>query len=163
MKRILVISDSHGYLNHIREILKKENPDMIIHLGDCVRDVYELQREFPSHNIEYVKGNCDIVQEPEEKILLIEDKKILICHGHTYQVKSGYLNIEYAAKEKQVDAVLFGHTHQAFYNHHNGIVMLNPGSIGFSVLSPASYGWLIIDGDMIKTDVQFMDLQHGRS
>ncbi len=157
MKRILVFSDSHGYLDHIREILKKEKPDMIIHLGDCVRDVYELRKEFPEHTIEYVKGNCDIVQEPEEKLLLIEGKKVLICHGHTYQVKSGYLNIEYGAKEKQADAVLFGHTHQAFYNHHNGLVMLNPGSIGFSVLSPASYGWLVIDEDQIKTEVKFIE------
>ena len=156
MKRILVFSDSHGYLDHIREILKKEQPDMIIHLGDCVRDVYELQREFPEHTIEYVKGNCDIVREPEEKILLIEGKRILICHGHTYNVKSGYLNIEYGAKEKQADAVLFGHTHQAFYNHHNGLVMLNPGSIGFSVLNPSSYGWLYVDGDSIKTEVCFI-------
>ena len=157
MKRILVFSDSHGYLDHIREILKKEQPDMIIHLGDCVRDVYELRREFPEHTIEYVKGNCDILQEPEEKLLLIEGKKVLICHGHTYQVKSGYLNIEYGAKEKEADAVLFGHTHQAFYNHHNGLVMLNPGSIGFSVLNSPSYGWLIIDGDEIKTEVKFLE------
>jgi len=157
MKRILVFSDSHGYLDNMRDILNKEEPDMVIHLGDYVKDVYTIKAEFPEIPIEFVKGNGDLVSEPAEKILFIEDKKVLICHGHTYHVKSGYLNLEYGAKEKGVDAVLFGHTHQAFYNNHNGLVMLNPGSIGYSVLNPASYGWLTIDGDLVKSDVKFIE------
>ena len=157
MKRILVFSDSHGYLDHMRAVLSKETPDMVIHLGDCVNDVYEMRKEFPDIPFEFVKGNCDLAQEPVEKILLIEEKKVMICHGHMYHVKSGYLNIEYSAKEKQVDAVLFGHTHQAFYNNHNGVVMLNPGSIGYGILNPASYGWLTIDGEHVKTDVVFIE------
>lgn len=158
MKRILVFSDSHGYLDHMRAVLKQEKPDLVIHLGDCLRDVYQIRTEFPEIPIEYVKGNCDISNtESVEKILFIENKKVMICHGHAYNVKSGYLNIEYGAKEKQADAVLFGHTHRAFYNNHNGLVMLNPGSIGFSVLNPASYGWLTIDGELIKADVAFIE------
>ena len=160
MKRILVFSDSHGYLDYMRRVLKEEKPDMVIHLGDCVRDVYQLKTEFPDIPIENVKGNCDLsVTEPAEKILLVEDKKVMICHGHAYNVKSGYLTIEYAAKEKGVDAVLFGHTHQAFYNNHNGVVMLNPGSIGFAIIQPASYGWLTVDGDCVKADVVFIEKQ----
>lgn len=157
MKRILVFSDSHGYLDHMREILKNETPDMVVHLGDCVKDVYAIKQDFPEIPIEFVKGNCDLAQEPVEKILLIEGKKVMICHGHTYHVKSDYLNVEYAAKEKQADAVLFGHTHKAFYNNNNGPVMLNPGSIGFTVLSPASYGWLTIDQNLVKADVVFIE------
>ena len=79
-------------------------------------------------------------------------KRILV-----FSDSHGYLNIEYGAKEKQADEVLFGHTHQAFYNHHNGLVMLNPGSIGFAVLNPASYGLLVIDGENIKTEVRFLE------
>ena len=157
MKRILVFSDSHGYLEHIRKVLQTEAPDLVIFLGDGLNDLYQIKREFPELPMEYVKGNCDLAQEKEEKLLLIEGKRVLICHGHTYHVKSGYLNIEYGAKDKQADVVLFGHTHQAFYNHHNGLVMLNPGSIGFSVLNPVSYGWLIIDGEDIRTEVRFLE------
>ena len=54
--------------------------------------------------MEQVPGNCDCRQEVQERILLIEGKKILICHGHTFNVKAGYLNLEYAAEERKVDA-----------------------------------------------------------
>lgn len=156
MKRILVFSDSHGYLDNMRDVLNKETPDLVVHLGDYVRDVYAIKKEFPDVSIEFVKGNGDLEAEPVEKILLIEDKKVMICHGHTYNVKSGYLNIEYGAREKGVDAVLFGHTHQALYNNHGGLVMLNPGSVGYSVLNRPSYGWLTVDGDLVKADVKFI-------
>lgn len=156
MKRILVFSDSHGFLDNIRDVLKKEEPDLVVHLGDYVRDVYAIKAEFPDVPIEFVKGNGDFESEPVEKILLVEDKKVMICHGHTYNVKSGYWSIEYTAREKGVDAVLFGHTHQAFYNNHGGLIMLNPGSVGYSVLNCPSYGWLTIDGDLVKADVKFI-------
>ncbi|MFQ7716848.1 MAG: hypothetical protein ACLRIT_10360 [Blautia sp.] len=70
--------------------------------------------------MEQVPGNCDCSQEPVERILLIEGKRILICHGHTFNVKAGYLNLEYAAEERRVDAALFEHT-PGFYDKHNRI------------------------------------------
>jgi len=157
MKKILVFSDSHGFMDNMRMVLCNETPDMMIHLGDCWEDACKLHEEFPDIPLEQVPGNCDFQRGPFEKILIIEEKKILICHGHTYHVKSGYLNIEYSAKEKGVDAVLFGHTHQAFYNNHNGLVMLNPGSIGCSVLNPASYGYLTVGEEVLRADVGFIE------
>ena len=35
MKRILVLSDSHGNVNNMIYAVKETDPDMIIHLGDC--------------------------------------------------------------------------------------------------------------------------------
>lgn len=159
MKRIMVFSDSHGYMEHMIEAVRNGQPDMVIHLGDCWRDGQQLKEEFPDMVIEQVPGNCDMSQEMAERILLIEGKRVLICHGHTYQVKSGYLNIQYGAMEKEVDVVLFGHTHQAYYNYHNGLVMLNPGSVGLSYIKPASYGWLYIDtdNDKISVNVEFLE------
>lgn len=73
-------------------------------------------------------------------------KKILLCHGHEYGVKSGYLNLQYAAREKGADIVLFGHTHQVFYDQTSQLAMLNPGSIGEPrYYGKNSYGILIIE------------------
>jgi putative phosphoesterase len=118
-----------------------------------------LRTEFPGLTIEQVPGNCDVSSEVAERILIIEGKRVLICHGHTYHVKSGYLNIQYAAMEKEVDVVLFGHTHQAHYDYHNGLVLMNPGSVGLSYIKPASYGWLYIDteNDRISVHVEFIE------
>ena len=35
MKRILVLSDSHGNVNNMVTAVGRLHPDMIIHLGDC--------------------------------------------------------------------------------------------------------------------------------
>ena len=137
MKRILVLSDSHGNVNNMVTAVGRLHPDMIIHLGDCWADA-----------------------EVQERILLIEGKKILICHGHTFNVKAGYLNLEYAAEERKVDAALFGHTHRVFYDKHNRITYMNPGSIGQPPYGiPPSYGVLQVDGssNTIATDVIYLE------
>ena len=38
MKRVLVLSDSHGNVGNMIRAVKREEPDMILHLGDCVVD-----------------------------------------------------------------------------------------------------------------------------
>ena len=88
-KRILVLSDSHGNVNNMVTAVGRLHPDMIIHLGDCWADAEQLHRKFPMTVMEQVPGNCDCRQEVQERILLIEGKKILICHGHTFNVKDG--------------------------------------------------------------------------
>ena len=160
MKKILVLSDSHGNLNNMVTAVRNISPEMIIHLGDCWGDADLLHRKFPFIPMEQVPGNCDCRQEFQERILLVEGKKILICHGHTLNVKAGYMNLKYTAEEREVDAALFGHTHCVFYDNHNGISYLNPGSIGAPPLGiPPSYGVLEVDGitGRILTDVFYLE------
>jgi hypothetical protein len=160
MKKILVLSDSHGNLNNMILAVKSAKPDMIIHLGDCWADAQQLHAKFCDIPMEQVPGNCDCRQEFLERILLIEGKKILICHGHTRNVKAGVLNLQYAAQEREVDAALFGHTHRVFYGIHNRIVYLNPGSIGAPAFGvPPSYGILMVDGvsDQVGYDVLYLE------
>ena len=110
--------------------------------------------------MEQVPGNCDCTQEFAERVLLIEGKSVLICHGHTYNVKAGYLNLQYGAQEKGVDVALFGHTHRVFYGTHNGTTYLNPGSIGSPAYGvPPSYGILTLDADTgtVEHDVRYIE------
>lgn len=146
MKKILVLSDSHGNVNNMVTAVRNTHPDQIIHLGDCWVDAEKLHQQFPMIMMEQVPGNCDCSQEPVERILLIEGKRILICHGHTFNVKAGYLNLEYAAEERRVDAALFGHTHRVFYDKHNRISYMNPGSIGSPALWCTGLLWYFAGG-----------------
>jgi predicted phosphodiesterase len=56
--RTIVFSDSHGDVCTMECILKRFAPDLALHLGDCVDDVYKLREIFPHILFEYVKGNC---------------------------------------------------------------------------------------------------------
>ena len=160
MKKILVLSDSHGNLNNMVLAVKQAQPDMMIHLGDCWADAQRLHLKFPQIPMEQVPGNCDCRDEFYERELLIEGKHVLICHGHTFNVKAGYLNMRYAAEERKVDVVLFGHTHCVFYDTCNRISYMNPGSIGAPPRGiPPSYGILELDSltGRIEKDVFYLE------
>ena len=47
--KILVLSDTHSYLDNARNVLKRigDKMDMVFHLGDHDADALELQKEFP--------------------------------------------------------------------------------------------------------------------
>lgn len=160
MKRALILSDSHGELSNMIRAVKREEPDIIIHLGDCVADAEALMHEFPEKNIVNVPGNCDYSQEATERVLDIDGYKVLICHGHTYGVKLSYLHLECHAREIGVDLALFGHTHKIYYDKHNGVAMLNPGSIGAPQWgSLPSYGIITFDkaNDILDMDVDYIE------
>ena len=56
---ILVISDTHGRITNAVNTIEKLKPDYILHLGDVVRDVEDLEAIFPSKDIIAVSGNND--------------------------------------------------------------------------------------------------------
>ena len=129
--KILVLSDSHGNLENMVRAVEKESPRMILHLGDCWRDGERLHELFPDIPFHQVPGNCDFrSSEPAEQLLFLEDKRVLICHGHTYGVKQSLLTAGYAAEEENLDAFLFGHTHRPLVDRRGKALFLNPGSIG---------------------------------
>lgn len=123
MKKVLVISDTHGDKELIKEVQQKEKPDVTLHLGDFARD---LEGGYA------VKGNCDAFsKEPLERILDIEGLKILMVHGHVEGVKGSLEGLFYKAKVKEVDIALFGHTHRPFGAEVEDIFIFNPGSLRF--------------------------------
>ena len=155
MERILVLSDSHGNVDNMIEAVNNTEPDRIIHLGDCFADARKLHKQFPEIPMAQVPGNCDWDDGPAEQILEVEGMKILICHGHTYNVKMSYLSLEMGALEQEADMALFGHTHQVFYDYHNGLRMMNPGSIGAPRWgNPPSYGIITVDGAKKDIDME---------
>lgn len=129
--KILVLSDSHGNLANMLRAVERENPNMLLHLGDCWRDGEKLHAMFPGIPFEQVPGNCDFrPMEQPERLLFLEDKRILMCHGHTYGVKQSLLTAGYAAEEQKLDLFLFGHTHRPLVDRRGKTLFLNPGSIG---------------------------------
>ena len=41
--RILVLSDSHGCVEPMEQCVERVQPQVILHLGDCVRDAQRLE------------------------------------------------------------------------------------------------------------------------
>ncbi len=146
--KLLVLSDSHGNVDNMVRAVERTCPDMICHLGDVMPDGAKLHNRFPAIPFEQVPGNCDWgAFGPAEKLLCVEDRRILLCHGHTFHVKESLLTAMYAAQERRADILLFGHTHKVFSETRNGVAMLNPGSIGDR--SYPTYGIVELTGGSI--------------
>ena len=102
--KYLVLSDSHGNVDNMVRAVEREKPDGIIHLGDCWRDAEELHELFPRLPLEQVPGNCDFGRfEALERVLILDDHRVLIAHGHTMGVKTGLLRAQYRALEQNAD------------------------------------------------------------
>jgi len=128
--KIAVVSDTHHRTKSIIKKLKDiKNLDLIIHLGDMVKDAYKIENEIGVEVIK-VKGNCDynVFDEKEEMILNYKKRKFFITHGHKYNIKYDFNQLYYKAKEIEADVVIFGHTHIPSSETVEDIIFFNPGS-----------------------------------
>ena len=116
---------------------------MVLHLGDGWHDAEALRHRYPELPLEQVPGNCDFRNAGAAvRVIELEGRRIMLCHGHTLGVKSSLSILQREAMDRGADIALFGHTHEPFVDFRCGVVLLNPGSIG-DYRRP-SYGTLLI-------------------
>lgn len=156
--KIAVISDTHGKIEECIAALKLEdNLDLIIHLGDYVKDAIQI-KEILKINMINIKGNCDLndTSAKDEEILEYNDKRIFLTHGHKYGVKHNLNRLYYRGEELKVDAVLFGHSHTPLSIIEDKILLFNPGSITSPRgIDKKSYGIIEINND-IKAKIVYV-------
>lgn len=128
--RIVVISDSHKRTGVIDKILSSEPKAMhVFFLGDNISDIEDFEFLYPQKRFHSVAGNCDYLSTVQSVgIEIVENKKILYTHGHTYGVKYGTEKLLEAAKLNGYDIALYGHTHISKILYEDGVYIVNPGS-----------------------------------
>ena len=133
MVQVLVMSDSHGGEDLVRQaLLKHPQVAAVIHLGDGASEAMSVaaRDKRPWH---IVRGNCDIGQAaPVNTVVTIGGAKLYLTHGYAERVKSGLLTLTYTAREQEAVAALYGHTHIPDVTFHDGVMLLNPGSLATS-------------------------------
>ena len=132
MKKILVLSDTHGDSAALRRCLNQEqDADALIFLGDGVREVdgalAHLRRRLPAY---IVSGNCDYGSYyPAEGLAAFEGVLVFYAHGHLYGVNASPLGLCRTAMARGADVALFGHTHRPLTMETPGFPSVyNPGS-----------------------------------
>ena len=131
--RLLILSDSHGRSSAIREAIEAQpEAKTVFYLGDGLRDLEEIQASYRSHTFYCVRGNCDwaVIDTPEMAITDIGGVRIFYTHGHVYDAKFSLTRAALAAREREAQVLLFGHTHQPLSVYDDGLYVVNPGSIG---------------------------------
>lgn len=130
--KLLVVSDSHGNCTHLRRAMEQEKPHVVFHLGDGRRDILDVMADWPEIPLYSVPGNCDLRSgnlAPVQQVTL-EGVHIMLAHGHTFGVKSGYQSYLNYARRQGVNLLFAGHTHVPCVWEDEELLLINPGSVG---------------------------------
>ena len=129
--KIGVISDTH--LDDYDEKMRKSidtlfnDVDMILHAGDMVDS--RVLKIFGDKQVRAVCGNMDnyAIREkfPDHLLFEINGFRFLLIHGWG---SPWGLEEKIAAKFKDVDCVVYGHTHKPANHLRDKILFFNPGS-----------------------------------
>lgn len=154
MKRVLILSDIHGYKDRMHRILNHETFDLAISLGDSECALEDLKEfDFIIHGNHY----HDVGEAFD--ILKIEDFQIYLSHGHFEKVHFDDTGLIRKLIEKNCDIAFHGHTHVARVKKFSSGTLVNPGAVSHSRSEdPESYIMATFDGS--KVELKFKDLTH---
>ncbi len=150
--KIGVISDTHldDYDETLKILIARHfrDVDMILHAGDMV-DLRVL-KIFGDREIKAVCGNMDnqtVRQKfPEHLLFEIKGFKFLLIHGWG---SPWGLEEKISARFKDVDCVVYGHTHKPANHKTGNVLFFNPGSaVDRFFNSSKTVGILEIDKDI---------------
>jgi uncharacterized protein len=135
MKKILVISDTHGYIDE-KMISYASKVDEVWHAGD-IGDKKVLQELEKVTKVVAVYGNIDgsdiRIQTKEIQIFECEGITIMMTHIAGYPGKY-YSNIQKKIQENSPQILVAGHSHilKVMHDSKNNLLFINPGAIGKS-------------------------------
>lgn len=146
--KILVVSDTHGHDENLMRALQRELPiDALIHCGDLEGSEGYIPEavECPCY---FVRGNNDFFSDlPKEEEFTLGNYRILVTHGHLYGVSMSTCVLEEEARSRQVQVVMFGHTHYPYLEEMEDLTVLNPGSLSYPRQPGRKPSYLVMEID----------------
>ena len=150
--KVLIVSDTHGHGEVYTKLIQKLAPmDLVIHCGDVEgqeRSMEQITRETWDCPMILVAGNNDFFGDLKREIsLTLEDRRILVTHGHAYYVSMGPEFIRKEAKARGYDIAIYGHTHKPEVRREGDIYVVNPGSLSYPRQEGRKPSYIIMETD----------------
>ncbi len=158
--KCLVVSDSHGDRDILVQLLAayRGKVDAFFHCGDS-----ELAADDAVFDeMAVVRGNMDFDDQfPAVVTQTVAGVPVYMTHGHLVGVNMGLSYLLADAKAANAQLVFFGHTHQLGVERHDGMLVLNPGSISLPRGEFTRLGgtYAIVTTDSKGVSVQYYDRQ----
>ncbi len=130
--RILIVSDTHGKLDHFCEAVRRSRPfELLIHAGDVEGDEERIQ-ELAGCETVMVRGNNDFFSFlSAEREFMVGHLRVFLTHGTAYHVSTGPEWLIEEARSRGADIAVFGHTHRPKIEREGGLTIINPGSLSY--------------------------------
>ena len=131
--KIGVMSDTHlREPDHVLERILTElfmDTDIILHAGDIV--THRVLDRLEESGVLAVCGNMDDYEIssaiPQARVIPAEGMRIGLIHGWGSRIGLAQRILE-RFDDPNLDLVVYGHSHEPFWDKVNGINMFNPGS-----------------------------------
>ena len=164
--RLVAIGDTHSYvLEDLPEEMMRaiQQADWLIHVGDYTsKDILGGLMALKGKRFRGVYGNADpqAIRDrvPTKDILEVEGKRIGIIHpaegggGHDIEQR-----VMAEFKNDSVDAIVYGHTHDAKVSRLGGLLLVSPGK-GYlekgSYFGPPTSMAVLTVGEDIKAEIR---------
>lgn len=154
--RILVTGDTHGHPLPAELLAAAARAELILHTGDVLAAsaLASLRALAP---LRAVAGNCDPpdLGLPAREVLDLAGHRVGLTHGHLGRGRTTTDRALAAFGAGQVEAVVFGHSHQPLVERRSGVLLVNPGSPTERRRAPRpSFAWLhAADGGPLRAEV----------
>jgi len=123
---IAVLSDTHGLLrDEVLPVLKAAAVDHILHAGD-VGDPQILESLKTIAPTTAIRGNVDT----DGPCADLPATEALELSGHFIYMLHNLADLDLKPSAAQISVVIYGHSHKPSIETHDGVLYLNPGSIG---------------------------------
>ncbi len=122
--QIAILSDTHGLLRPA-VLAELEAVDHILHAGDLGSEAVlrTLQELAP---LTAIRGNVDT----EPPLSALPATEMVQLGGLTFYLVHAIADLDLDPVAAGVDIVVYGHSHQPAQERRNGVLYLNPGSVG---------------------------------
>lgn len=146
--KVLIVSDTHGQIYNLKRVLEIEDAiDMMIHAGDVVKDkdkdYLETMLDFPVY---MVGGNNDyFMRLPGEIVVPVGKHRVYVTHGHGHYVSAHTIRLKEAARSRQADVAVYGHTHRPYIDLSGDVITINPGSLSYPRQEGAKASYVIME------------------
>ena len=168
MKKVLIVSDTHGYSDLLEKLIELVKPvDLLVHCGDVGYSKAGEKLSFAAECPVYlVSGNNDYGYDyPLLERFRTEGHEILVTHGHRQRVYFDLSSLYYLAEENNAEIVMFGHLHMPVVKKENGIILVNPGSLTYPRQSNGLPSYIIMtieDDGTLRFAVRYIKITgHG--
>jgi putative phosphoesterase len=135
--RIVVVSDTHGNLKGFRQVLRRilagGSADLFIHLGDDYEDA-EVLDEFGCTYLRVPGVYSHYYADrsvPNRTVQELAGWRVLLSHtdvSHANDLNDDPRPERLVAK-KEIDVILYGHSHVPVLEAKDGILFVNPGHL----------------------------------
>lgn len=158
---IAVIADTHA--NRLNELPQSvldalTQVDLILHLGDFTSpQILDELKELG--NFYGIWGNHDRIPEMRQKLNRIEilevgGKRLGLIHG-LFNPIGRQRRLKAYFKKRNIDVLLFGHSHLVTNKMEEGILLFNPGTVTSQFpAAQGSYGLLTLNGTIMSKVIQ---------